>query len=222
DRPRHPDAWRLPPRTGSVERQRLGGARLRGRACALARGASPEAVAAPRRRRNAPLVRLRRVDRRRRTRGLGGAGAGGVPRRLLRLRRSEHRAAARRGARSVARGVRAGEGGVRAPLRAQPQAGLDRDSGGGDRPPPRVLIDLANPHALLGAHPQNGGVVVRVLRPEAASVRVVPYGVDLEHVEGGVWEGVVRGAEVPLDYALEVSYSDGETFTVRDPYAFVP
>jgi 1,4-alpha-glucan branching enzyme len=84
------------------------------------------------------------------------------------------------------------------------------------------VIDLANPHALLGAHPQNGGVVVRALRPEAASVRVVPYGVDLEHVEGGVWEGVVRGAEVPLDYELEVSYPDGKTFTVRDPYAFVP
>ncbi len=84
------------------------------------------------------------------------------------------------------------------------------------------MIDLANPHGLLGAHPQNGGVVVRALRPEATSVRVVPHGVDLEHVEGGVWEGVVRNADVPLDYELEVSYPDGKTLTVRDPYAFVP
>src|SRR5919204_5916644 len=83
-------------------------------------------------------------------------------------------------------------------------------------------IDLANPHATLGAHPQDGGVVVRALRPEAASVRVVPQGVALQHVEGGVWEGVVRGAELPLDYELEVSYPGGKTFTVRDPYAFLP
>jgi 1,4-alpha-glucan branching enzyme len=84
------------------------------------------------------------------------------------------------------------------------------------------VIDLANPHALLGAHPQDGDVVVRALRPEAASVRVVPHGVELEHTEGGIWEGVVGEAELPLDYELEVAYPDGNTFTVRDPYTFTP
>ena len=31
--------------------------------------------------------------------------------------------------------------------------------------------DLADPHRLLGAHPQNGGVVVRAFRPAAAQGR---------------------------------------------------
>jgi 1,4-alpha-glucan branching enzyme len=33
-----------------------------------------------------------------------------------------------------------------------------------------VHRDLADPHRLLGAHAQNGGVVVRAFRPSAAKV----------------------------------------------------
>jgi 1,4-alpha-glucan branching enzyme len=84
------------------------------------------------------------------------------------------------------------------------------------------VIDPANPHAALGAHVHDGGVVVRALRPEATSVRVVPQGVELEHVEGGVWEGVLQGVDVPLEYQLEVSYPGGDTVTARDPYTFLP
>jgi 1,4-alpha-glucan branching enzyme len=84
------------------------------------------------------------------------------------------------------------------------------------------VIDLANPHAALGAHAENGGVVVRALRPEASGVRVMPHGVDLQHVDGGVWEGVVEDAAVPLEYELEVRYPDGHSLTVRDPYTFLP
>ncbi len=82
--------------------------------------------------------------------------------------------------------------------------------------------DIAAPHAYLGAHEADGGVVVRVLRPEAASVRVEPAGVELEHVGDGVWEGLVEGAELPLDYELHVAYPDGNEYTLRDPYAFTP
>src|SRR5919199_1994954 len=85
---------------------------------------------------------------------------------------------------------------------------------------------LADPHSVLGAHPQNGGVVVRAYRPAADKVTVKPDGgkpVDATIVHpGGVFEAKVPGADVPLRYELEVAYPDGNTFTVRDPYAFLP
>jgi 1,4-alpha-glucan branching enzyme len=82
--------------------------------------------------------------------------------------------------------------------------------------------DIASPHSYLGAHETKDGVVVRALRPEAESVRVEPAGVELEDIGGGVWEGVVPDAELPYEYELVVAYPDGNTFTLRDPYAFLP
>jgi 1,4-alpha-glucan branching enzyme len=85
-----------------------------------------------------------------------------------------------------------------------------------------MKLDLANPHGLLGAHPANGGIVVRALRPEALSVRIVPMGVELRHVGGGIWEGLVEGATAPLDYEVETVYPGGDRDVQRDPYAFLP
>ncbi|MGE5689820.1 MAG: 1,4-alpha-glucan branching protein GlgB [Pseudomonadota bacterium] len=89
-----------------------------------------------------------------------------------------------------------------------------------------MSLQLHDPHAYLGAHPQNGGVLVRAYRPEAATVVVRPEEgppVELEPGrEPGIFEGVVEGAELPLRYELEVAYPDGNTFTLRDPYAFPP
>jgi 1,4-alpha-glucan branching enzyme len=82
-------------------------------------------------------------------------------------------------------------------------------------------LQLHDPHAFLGAHPADGGVVVRAYRPDAERVIVQPHGVEL-HETDGVWEGVVEGAELPLAYELEVVYPDGNAFTIRDPYAFLP
>jgi 1,4-alpha-glucan branching enzyme len=39
-----------------------------------------------------------------------------------------------------------------------------------------VHRDLAEPHRVLGAHPENGGVVIRTFRPDAAKVLVHPDG----------------------------------------------
>jgi 1,4-alpha-glucan branching enzyme len=39
-----------------------------------------------------------------------------------------------------------------------------------------VHRDLAEPHRLLGAHPQNGGVVIRTYRPDAVEVVARPEG----------------------------------------------
>ena len=85
------------------------------------------------------------------------------------------------------------------------------------------LLEFADPHSYLGAHPTAGGVVVRALRPDAESVRVLPMTVDLERLDdSGLFEGVVEGESLPLDYLLEVRYPDGSTYTLRDPYSFLP
>src|SRR4051812_9436220 len=85
--------------------------------------------------------------------------------------------------------------------------------------------DHQSPHSFLGAHPVEGGVVVRAYRPDASSIRVLPEGgepVELERIHpAGVFEGVVEGARPPLRYRLEVAYPSG-TFTFADPYAFLP
>ena len=40
-----------------------------------------------------------------------------------------------------------------------------------------VHREHANPHSVLGAHPENGGVVIRALRPAACEIKA--------HVDGG-------------------------------------
>ncbi len=89
-----------------------------------------------------------------------------------------------------------------------------------------TVLDLHDPHAVLGAHPQDGGMVVRAFRPDASSVVVRPEGADPVELQEadppGLVEGVLEGVTGPLRYELEVSYPDGNTFTLRDPYSFPP
>jgi 1,4-alpha-glucan branching enzyme len=86
----------------------------------------------------------------------------------------------------------------------------------------------SNPHAVLGAHPAEGGVVVRVLRPAACAVTVeLESGssreIPLEEVHaGGIFEGLVAGAQLPIRYRVNVDYGAGGHFTIDDPYAFEP
>jgi 1,4-alpha-glucan branching enzyme len=88
------------------------------------------------------------------------------------------------------------------------------------RPAP---YELADPHAYLGAHAVSGGVMVRAYRPDAESIRVRPMGVELHQPDrNGVFEGVVEGAELPLEYELEVTYPAGDSYLLRDPYSFLP
>ncbi len=83
-----------------------------------------------------------------------------------------------------------------------------------------------NPHSILGAHPTKRGVVIRALRPAASQINAQLRDgtvVELEQIHpGGIFEGVVPGAELPLRYRLEVDYGAAGTFTVDDPYAFTP
>jgi 1,4-alpha-glucan branching enzyme len=81
-----------------------------------------------------------------------------------------------------------------------------------------------DPHSVLGPHPYDRGVTLRVLRPLAASVvAVLEDGSrhELTHERDGVFVGVLPMPEV-RDYRLEVSYPDHEPVLTDDPYRFLP
>jgi len=82
------------------------------------------------------------------------------------------------------------------------------------------------PHAILGAHPCDDGVVVRALRPAAVKVSVKPAKGKSEALEqihpAGIFEGVLPDATLPLRYKLKVDYGDAGSFTLEDPYRFTP
>jgi 1,4-alpha-glucan branching enzyme len=81
-----------------------------------------------------------------------------------------------------------------------------------------------DPHSVLGGHPHDGNVTIRVLRPLARSVRVLTIDqppVDAVHEHEGVWTAVLPGEDVP-DYRLEVTYEDGFPHVADDPYRFMP
>ena len=81
-----------------------------------------------------------------------------------------------------------------------------------------------NPHSLLGAHPHDGGVTVRAMRPLAESVVLLLPGEErktMEHESHGIFTVVLDTEEVS-DYRLEVTWSDGLTHTQDDPYRFLP
>ena len=67
---------------------------------------------------------------------------------------------------------------------------------------------------------------MRAFRPAAARVLARPEGgepVELtQRHPAGLFEGEVAGATLPLRYELEVEYAPGESYTMRDPYAFAP
>ena len=89
-----------------------------------------------------------------------------------------------------------------------------------------IRREHTNPHAVLGPHPSDGGVVIRALRPAARAITAQlddESAVELELIHpGGVFEGVAEGAELPLRYRLEIDYGDAGRFTIEDPYAFGP
>ncbi len=103
------------------------------------------------------------------------------------------------------------------------------------QPPSAAPVDAAdlhrlvagshhNPHAILGPHPHDGGVTVRVLKPMARAVTaVLPDDSEqvFTHEHEGIWVAVLPVADVP-DYRLVVSYEDGFPHRQDDPYRFLP
>jgi len=83
-----------------------------------------------------------------------------------------------------------------------------------------------DPHSLLGAHPTPQGVIVRAYRPEAARVELLigdepPRALTRTH-PAGLFEILVGDKTRTFPYRLRVAYPDGNVFTQRDSYQFLP
>ncbi|WP_256839545.1 1,4-alpha-glucan branching protein GlgB [Ornithinimicrobium faecis] len=81
-----------------------------------------------------------------------------------------------------------------------------------------------DPHSLLGAHPHDGGITIRTLRPLAESVTVLLAEGErhpMHHETHGIWTAVLPRTDIP-DYRLEVSWGDGVGHQQDDPYRFLP
>ncbi len=81
-----------------------------------------------------------------------------------------------------------------------------------------------NPHSVLGAHPHDGAVTVRTLRPFAESVSVVmPDG--STHAMTHEWEGIwvtVLPIDHVIDYRLDVAYEGIGVSRVDEQYRHLP
>jgi 1,4-alpha-glucan branching enzyme len=84
--------------------------------------------------------------------------------------------------------------------------------------------DHHDPHRVLGVHADGSARVVRVWRPEAGAVRVIPDGgtpVELPHRSSGLFEAPLPGEGPPPRYEVEVEHG-GRVGRDRDPYSFLP
>jgi 1,4-alpha-glucan branching enzyme len=89
-----------------------------------------------------------------------------------------------------------------------------------------VARDHPEPHRVLGAHVENGGVVLRAWRPGATAVSAVcdpatTVELALRH-PAGLFEGTLAGARDVPRYRLRVTGPDGAEAEAPDPYAFLP
>ena len=82
------------------------------------------------------------------------------------------------------------------------------------------------PHAVLGAHPAHGGVIVRAFHPDAIAAECLLASgdaVDMESIgAGGVYAVFLEGEELPVDYRIRFRFPDGGTWERGDPYRFLP
>jgi 1,4-alpha-glucan branching enzyme len=81
-----------------------------------------------------------------------------------------------------------------------------------------------DPHSFLGAHPVEGGWVIRVLRPLAKRVTVSlgkNKSVELEHLDNGIWSAEVASKKAP-DYRVTTVYQDDSVWVSDDPYRHAP
>jgi 1,4-alpha-glucan branching enzyme len=88
--------------------------------------------------------------------------------------------------------------------------------------------DHADPFAILGAHPAEGGVAVRVFQPNAARVELIrpnrsAPALELERIHPqGVFAGFVPKAHLPFRYLLRITWPDNNRSEIDDPYRFPP
>jgi 1,4-alpha-glucan branching enzyme len=89
-----------------------------------------------------------------------------------------------------------------------------------------LRLKHGDPHAILGAHYFNGGVIFRAFRPDAEKIEVLigrkkPRSLAMTHPAGLFELLIPELAEIP-SYRLRVYYPNNNVFTLRDPYSFLP
>ncbi|RJP23085.1 MAG: 1,4-alpha-glucan branching protein GlgB [Candidatus Abyssobacteria bacterium SURF_5] len=88
--------------------------------------------------------------------------------------------------------------------------------------------EFSNPHAILGAHPLKHpaqGVVVRAFHPDAVQVDLQSDRATVRMTRihpGGLFAAALMNETLPFDYRLTFTFSNGETWERRDPYAYLP
>ncbi|HUO58211.1 MAG TPA: 1,4-alpha-glucan branching protein GlgB [bacterium] len=104
-----------------------------------------------------------------------------------------------------------------------------------------LSLKHGDPHSILGIHPQGDGIVVRVFRPDALTVSILPresrpsHPVDPSELSrsgqwieagkahpSGLFEAYFPGAKELEPYQVRVEYAGRKVFTYWDPYAFWP
>ena len=82
-----------------------------------------------------------------------------------------------------------------------------------------------SPHDVLGLHLTPEGVVVRAYRPDANKIVVsTDFGarIPMKPLRDGFFEAQFPGRKEAFGYLLEVHYPNQATYTLRDPYSFLP
>ncbi len=82
-----------------------------------------------------------------------------------------------------------------------------------------------DPHSILGAHPEDGKVVIRALRPDAREMAVITAGAEPRAMnkvsDTGLFETAFERREV-FKYRLRATFFDDAVCTFDDPYSFLP
>ena len=89
------------------------------------------------------------------------------------------------------------------------------------------IIELRHPspHDVLGLHLTPSGVVVRAYRPGAERIDLLTdFGarIPMRPLRDGLFEAYLPDRNRAFGYMLEVHYPNHSTFTLRDPYSFLP
>ncbi|WP_437933152.1 1,4-alpha-glucan branching protein GlgB [Sorangium sp. So ce341] len=95
-----------------------------------------------------------------------------------------------------------------------------------------AAVEHPDPHHVLGAHEDEDDLVVRVFRPDATEIAVLPDDPSLpkqpsERIHpAGLFEARFPGVSYPKDgrflYRIELRYPDGNASVERDPYGMPP
>ena len=88
-----------------------------------------------------------------------------------------------------------------------------------------LALQHSDPHSILGAHSEQGGVVIRAYRPDASRMFLLADGVErveMRQHDAGIFEIAVPNRTEVFPYRLEIHRDDGTILVQRDPYGFLP